>query len=59
MPRVKDNNRLGTQKTDSFKFDEELARKGRQGNFEISKLITIQSIHHLILTFDLYLKKIH
>ena len=36
MPRVKNNNRLGTQKTISFNFDEELAREGRQGYFKNS-----------------------
>ena len=40
VPRVKDNTPLGKQKTVSLDFDEELARKGRQGNFKISKLIT-------------------
>ena len=40
VPRVKDNNPLGTQKIVSLDFDEEEARGGRQGNFKISKLIT-------------------
>ena len=40
VPRVKDNNPHGTQKTVSLDFDEEWAREGRQGNFKISKLIT-------------------
>ena len=40
VPRVKDNNPLGTQKTVSLDFDEEQAREGRQGNINISKLIT-------------------
>ena len=34
VPRVKDNNPLGTQKTVLLDFDEELAREGRQGNFK-------------------------
>ena len=41
MARVKDNNRLRTQKTVLFDFDKDLAREGRQGNFEIAKLITV------------------
>ena len=40
VPRVKDNNPHGTQKTFSLDFDEEQAREGRQENFKISKLIT-------------------
>ena len=37
VPRVKDNNPLGTQKTVSPDFDEEKAREGRQRNFKTSK----------------------
>ena len=37
--RVKDNNRLGTQKAVSFDFDEKLAREGRQGNLKKSRLV--------------------
>ena len=43
MPRLKDNNPLGTQKTVSLDFDKEWAREGRQGNFKsdhISLIIT-------------------
>ena len=41
VPRVQDNNPLGTQKTISVDFVEEQAREGRQGNFKISQMITI------------------
>ena len=34
MPRVKDNNPLGTQKIVLLDFDEEKAREGRQGNIK-------------------------
>ena len=40
VPRVKDNNPLGTQKTVSLDFEEE-ACEGRQGNFKISILIPL------------------
>ena len=36
VPRVKDNNPLGTQMTVSLDVAEEKARKGRRGNFKIS-----------------------
>ena len=39
VPRVKDNNPPGTQKTVSLDFDDEFAREGRQGYFKILKLI--------------------
>ena len=35
VPRVKDNNPHGTQKTVSLDFDEEYARDCRKGNFKI------------------------
>ena len=38
VPRVKDNNPLGTQKTVSLDFDEELARECRQGNTDYFEL---------------------
>ena len=41
VPRVKDNNLHETLKTVSLDFDEEWAREGRQGNFTISKRITL------------------
>ena len=41
VPRVKDINPLGTQKTVSLDFDEEYAREGRQRNFRISQMITV------------------
>ena len=40
MPRVKNNNPLGTQKAVTLDFDEERAHEGHQGNFKISELIT-------------------
>ena len=39
VPRVKDNNPLGTQKTVSLDFEEEKAREGAQRNFKILKPI--------------------
>ena len=33
VPRVKDNNPLGTQRTVSLDFDGGLTREGHQGNF--------------------------
>ena len=44
VPRVKDNYPLGTEKTVSLDFEEELAREGRQGNFKFSKLITFNNL---------------
>ena len=41
VPCVKDNNPLGTQKTVSLDFEEEKAHEGHQGNFKISKLVTL------------------
>ena len=39
VPRVKDNNPIGTQKTVSQDFDEEkAARGGRQGNFKTDQI---------------------
>ena len=35
VPRVKDNNPLGTLKTVSLDFEEKLAREGRQGNWSL------------------------
>ena len=41
VPRVKDNNTLGMQKTISLDYNEEWAREGRQRNFKISQMITV------------------
>ena len=42
VSHVKDNNPLGTRKTVSLDFDEELAREDRQGNLKILQMINAQ-----------------